>query len=78
MLTKRRTSCPAVKPGDVFERVADGQVIETAQVLDVSQGPVGIPHVRFRVHHERTESADDLRTLALASFHQLFHERFPA
>ena len=48
--------------------------VETARVLAVSKDPAGIPHVRFSVHYERVESAENA-TLALSSFSELFSER---
>jgi hypothetical protein len=44
-------------------------------VLAVSKDSVGITHVRFSVHYERIDTADELRTLALSSFAELFSER---
>jgi len=67
-----------VATGAVFRRTVGGRVIDTAQVLALSEDSAGIRHVRFSVHHERTEAADELRTLALASFREIFTERAPA
>ena len=52
-----------------------GKSVETARVIAVSKDSVGITHVRFSVHYERVDTADELRNLALSSFSELFSER---
>jgi len=66
-----------VATGAVYRRTVAGKVVDTAQVLALSEDCAGIRHVRFSVHHERTEAADELRTLALAAFREIFTERAP-
>jgi len=75
---KRRQVQPEIAVGAQFQRVNGGRVTETARVLAVAPDLVGIPHVHFAVHHERTVAADDLRTLALASFAATFTKRVAA
>ena len=78
MFSKRQKSQVEVTEGSVFRRTTRGQSVETARVIKVSKDPVGIPHVRFSVHYDRIDSADELRTLALTSFSELFSERVHA
>lgn len=61
--------------GSIFRRVTRGRHAHTAQVIEVRSDLMGIPHVRFWLHHEQTQAADELRTLALAAFHEQFPER---
>ncbi|QQP92141.1 hypothetical protein JL101_010575 [Skermanella rosea] len=72
---RRRKAPVDVIEGSVFRRTTPGKIVETARVLAVSKDSVGIPHVRFSVHYERVDTADELRTLALSSFSELFSER---
>ena len=78
MLFKRQRPVEEVAVGAVFRRLCAGEVVETARVLSISRDPAGIPHVRFSIHYDRAEAADDLRTLALATFASLFRERVGA
>ena len=75
MFSRRRKAPVDVIEGSVFRRTTPGKIVETARVLAVSKDSVGIPHVRFSVHYERVDTADELRTLALSSFSELFSER---
>ncbi len=77
MFSKRQKSQAEVTEGSVFRRTTRGQSVETARVK-VSADSVGIPHVRFSVHYDRIDSADELRTMALSSFSELFSERVHA
>jgi len=61
--------------GSIFRRLMRGRIAHTAQVIEVRSDLMGIPHVRFWLHHEQTQAADELRTLALAAFHEQFPER---
>jgi hypothetical protein len=72
----RRQKAPAdITEGSVYRRTTRGKSVETARVIAVSKDSVGITHVRFSVHYERVDTADELRTLALSSFAELFSER---
>jgi hypothetical protein len=64
-----------VATGAVFHRLVNGRVVDTAEVLALSRDSAGIPHVRFNVHHERTDGPDELRTLSVAVFREIFTER---
>jgi hypothetical protein len=75
----RRQKAPVdITEGSVFRRTTRGKSVETARVIAVSKDSVGITHVRFSVHYERVDTADELRTLALSSFSELFSERVVA
>jgi hypothetical protein len=70
-------SSRAVAPGEMFRRVHPDHTVETALVLGLQTGPLGIPHVRFSVHFERSRFAffdDGPRILALASFTEYYRE----
>ncbi len=75
MFLRRRKAPVDIIEGSVFRRTTPGKTVETARVLAVSKDSVGIPHVRFSVHYERVDTADELRTLAVSSFSELFNER---
>jgi hypothetical protein len=75
MLFKPTKTRPDVATGALFRRSVDGKVVDTARVLALSQDSAGIPHVRFNVHHERTEGPDELRTLAMVAFRETFPDR---
>ncbi|MEI6559146.1 MAG: hypothetical protein WCO00_12145 [Rhodospirillaceae bacterium] len=64
-----------VTAGEVYQRMANGLLMETAEVLALYRDSTGIPHVRYRVHHERTGSPDAQRTLAVAAFREMFTPR---
>ena len=78
---RARQRLPEIKPGDRFRRVHPDQTVETALVLAIQQGPIGIPHVRFSVHFERSRFSffdDGPRTLALAIFADHYRDRVTA
>ena len=64
-----------VVAGEVYSRVVNGLLMETAEVLALYRDSTGIPHVRYRVHHERTGTPDAQRTLAQAAFREMFTQR---
>lgn len=75
----KRASLPqGIEEGARYRRFARGQGVETAHVIAVCPDLMGIPHVRFWVHHELSDTPDDLRTLALSAFAELFPERIAA
>ncbi len=76
-LTRSKFDVP-VTEGQLYRRSRPGLAVETAQVLSVRPDEAGIPHVRFALQAERPDSSRELRTLALASFAQMFPERVPA
>lgn len=67
-----------VATGEVYRRVVNGLLMETAEVLALYRDSTGIPHVRYRVHHERTGTPDAQRTLAVAAFREMFTQRADA
>ncbi|MEI6985806.1 MAG: hypothetical protein WCK65_06735 [Rhodospirillaceae bacterium] len=67
-----------VAAGAVYRRVIDGRLVNTARVLELSRDQAGILHVRFSVHYERPDSCDELRTLAVTVFRQVFSELIAA
>lgn len=61
----------------MFRRIHDDHLVETARVLSVSEGPLGIPHVRFSVFFERGRFPvfeDGPRILSLSSFTEFYHD----
>ena len=70
-----RRKNPDVTTGALYGRSDGGKVVETARVLSISFDVAGIPHVRFSLHHERSEASDELRILCLRSFQEQFRER---
>ena len=78
MFLKRHKAPADITEGSVYRRTTRGKSVETARVIAVSKDSVGITHVRFSVHYERVDSADELRTLALTSFSEMFSEQVHA
>jgi hypothetical protein len=65
--------------GAMFRRLRASEIVETAQILDVSPDSAGIMHVRFSLKISGPRIADeDQRTLALESFRSLYPEAVPA
>ena len=61
--------------GARFRRLRPAQIVETAQILDVSPDSAGIMHVRFSLKISGPRfSEEDQRTLALESFRSLYRE----
>jgi len=75
---KREPVAPRIEEGALYRRFSRGQGVETARVIAVGPDLMGIPHVRFWVRHELSDASDDLRTLALSAFTELFPERIAA
>ena len=74
---RREREASEIKPGDIFRRIHADKTVETALVLGLQQGPIGIPHVRFSVHFERSRFAffdDGPRILALARFTEHYRD----
>jgi len=76
MFFSRKRSCNQPVPGSVHERIIGGRTVEQAEVLEVSQDGMGIPHVRYRVTHIHASrrARAGLRVLALSSFLSQFAE----
>jgi hypothetical protein len=65
--------------GALFRRLRAPEIVETAQILDVSPDSAGIMHVRFNLRISGPRFAEeDQRTLALESFRSLYCEAVPA
>jgi len=77
MFFKRGASLENVTAGSTFRRT-DANIIETAEVLSVSNDTFGIPHVKFNVSFQRptrTVTHEGQRVLALKSFAERYTER---
>ncbi len=74
----RASKTTEVVAGEVYRRMANGLLMETAEVLALYRDSTGIPHVRYRVHHERTGTPDAQRTLAVEAFLEMFTHRAPS
>ncbi|WP_207478852.1 hypothetical protein [Arenibaculum pallidiluteum] len=77
MFLKRSKENDAVAEGQIYRRYRPGQT-ETARVISIRPDEAGIPHVRYALQFDRPDTTEELRTLALTSFSQLFPERVPA
>jgi len=67
-----------VEVGAFYRRTGTGAFVETAQVLDVAEDKMGIPHVRFQLQVTRggiRRSTLETRTLALEAFQNRFRDR---
>ena len=69
---------PNVQPGALYRHSDSGNVIETAQVIEVGPDTMGIPHVRYKVLVERSREShtrfEAVRTLNLRTFSSHFSE----
>ena len=78
MFFKRGRALEYVRPGSMFKRVHDDELVETAKVESVATDSYGIPHVKFKVSFSRPNrfSYDEgSRMLALRSFADRYKER---
>ncbi|MGE0747303.1 MAG: hypothetical protein AB7K86_18740 [Rhodospirillales bacterium] len=60
-----------VRVGSTFRRIHPDNLVEKARVVNLADGPLGIPHVCFEVSFERANHAivaGESRTLALRAF----------
>jgi hypothetical protein len=61
--------------GAMFRRLRAPEIVETAQILEVSADSAGIMHVRFSLQISGPRfSEEDQRTLALESFRSLYRD----
>lgn len=69
-----------IKVGCVYQRAHEGNIVETAKVIDVGRDALGIPHVTYEVSVERARLAkyEERRTLGLESFAERFRESIAA
>ncbi len=65
-----------VKVGAVFRNIRRGNIIETAEVLDIVPDSMGVPHVHFAFSYGSPHQRcfEEQRTLGLATF----SEKFPS
>ena len=66
--------------GSVFRNIRNGNIIETARVLDIVPDSLGVPHVHFAVSlgSEYQNCFEEQRTLGLATFAEKFPSALPA
>ncbi len=67
-----------VKAGDRFCRRRHDKVLETASVMELRSGLIGIPHVHFLLTFEESaigQVEGGKRVLALDSFVETYHQR---
>ena len=74
-LTSYRT--PSVEVGASYRRTVSSAFIETAEVLEVAEDKLGIPHVRFQLRVARGACSPtvEVRTLSLEAFQSRFKDR---
>ena len=78
MFFKRGRELEYVRPGSMFKRVHDDEIVETAKVESVATNADGIPHVKFKVSFSRPNRVtydEGSCMLALRSFADLYKER---
>lgn len=76
MLNALLNTAVMVEEGASYRRPLNGSVTETAQVLEIAEDKMGIPHVRFKLHVARgTDARTEQRTLALDIFYARYRER---
>ncbi|MCG8593351.1 MAG: hypothetical protein MI785_03130 [Kiloniellales bacterium] len=69
-----------IKVGSTYRHAGPGDIVETAEVIDVGPDPMGIPHVVYKVEIERGRQRRSIerRTLNLQSFSEHFSEAVEA
>ena len=73
---RERPGTSPLSAGATFARRGARQIVETAQVLGISQDESGVPHVRYncRLECENRIFDDWPRTLALPTFLERFNQ----
>jgi hypothetical protein len=68
-----------LRTGEMFARMTETQITETARVLGLTEDGFGIPHVRYasRLHRANRTLDQGQRTLALLSFLSRFDRVAP-
>ena len=68
-----------LRAGEIFARMTETQITETARVLGLTEDDVGILHVRYasRLHRANRTLDQGQRTLALLSFLSRFDRVAP-
>ncbi len=66
--------------GSVFRNIRNGNIIETARVLDIVPDSLGVPHVLFTVSlgSASQNCVEEQRTLGLDTFAEKFPSALPA
>ncbi|MGB9152267.1 MAG: hypothetical protein WCD70_04175 [Alphaproteobacteria bacterium] len=70
-----------IEEGALFRRGVGGSMTEIAEVAELVNDRMGIPHVRYSAYLMRGHykaSPPEQRTLALESFNARYKERIPA
>jgi hypothetical protein len=78
MFFKRDKALEYVRAGNMFRRVHDDNLLETAEITSVGTDAYGIPHGRFNVTFSRPNRFaydEGSRMLALRSFAERYRER---
>ena len=70
MFFRRTETRSAPAEGEVFQRRAAYDLVETARIKAVTTGPQGIRHVCFRVSTPGLDDLGDQRILAADIFHR--------
>jgi hypothetical protein len=74
---RSRANPDEVRPGEIFRRRQQTQLVETATVVGLREDLVGIPHVQFRVAIECSDAncfEDKSRILAVDAFLEAYPE----
>lgn len=80
MLQGSPKATQGIVEGAFYRRSVGGAMSEIAEVVEIGQDRMGIPHVRFKTHMMRGSyetSASEQRTLGLESFCARYKERVP-
>jgi hypothetical protein len=78
MFFRRGKALEYVRPGNMFSRLHDNNLLEIAEITSVGTDAYGIPHVRFNVTFSRPDRyacEEGSRMLALRSFAERYRER---
>ncbi|MEE8559489.1 MAG: hypothetical protein V3S88_02120 [Alphaproteobacteria bacterium] len=73
---RERPGTSPLSAGATFARTGARQIVETAQVLGISEHGTGVPHVHYncRLECENRIFDDGPRTLALPTFLERFNQ----
>ena len=71
MKTRKHPASELVREGSVYRIAREGNLMETATVLEIDDDSFGIPHVRYQVRIGRSDNCvfeEGPRVLALSCF----------
>ncbi|MGH7126338.1 MAG: hypothetical protein ACREFI_18330 [Stellaceae bacterium] len=74
---RSRANPDEVRPGEIFRRRQQTQLVETATVVGLREDLLGIPHVQFKVAIECSDAncfEDNSRILAVEAFLEAYPE----